>query len=246
MATVRVDDIDVHYTEHGRGAPMVLVHGGLATAEIMWNEEYVALAAERFHVYLPDSRGHGRTTNPSGSLAYPRMADDVAGFCAALGIAKPVVVGYSDGAQVGIELGLRHPALARALVLGGGVTGPTPAYFAMLATMGITKAGEVDLETMRAAFGDALFTMMIEKPHADWRAFVNQISALWMTLPTYTPDQLATIATPCLVICGDGDQPSLAASVPLAQALPDAELAVVPGSEHGAASRPLFWSIVLD
>jgi pimeloyl-ACP methyl ester carboxylesterase len=246
MPTVHAGDLDVHYTERGSGPPMVLVHGGLATAEIMWNEEYVSDLAKTFRVLMPDSRGHGKTTNPAGTLSYPQMADDVVAFCAALGIVKPVVVGYSDGAQVGIELGRSHAGCARAIVLGGVVTAPTPAYFAMLAKMGITKAGEVDIETMRREFGDALFAMMVEKAHASWRAFVNQISTLWMTLPAYSPDTLAKIATPCLVICGDRDQPSLDAAVPLSRALSRAELAVIPNSAHGAAGKPLFWTAVRD
>lgn len=246
MPTVRAGDLDVHYTERGSGPPMILVHGGLATAEIMWNDEYVTDMARTFRVLMPDSRGHGKTTNPAGTLHYRQMADDVVAFAAALGLVAPVVVGYSDGAQIGIELGLHHPGFARALVLGGVVTALTPAYLALLARMGITKAGEADLETMRRTFGDALFTMMVERAHANWRAFVNEIATLWMTLPTYTGDMLAKIATPCLVICGDRDAPSLEAAIPLVRALPRAELCVVPSSGHGAAGKPLFWTAVRE
>lgn len=246
MATVRARDIDIHYTERGSGPPMVLVHGGLATAEISWNEAHVARMAASFRVVMPDSRGHGKTTNPGGTLSYPQMADDVVAFSEALGLVKPVVVGYSDGGQIGIELGLRHPGFARALVLGGTVTELTPAYLELLAKMGITRVGEADVETMRATFGDDLFDTMVVRAHADWRTFVKEIATLWITLPTYSKDMLAKIATPCLVICGDRDPPCLDAALPLVRALQRAELAVVPHSRHGAASKPMFWANVLD
>ena len=246
MATVRAGDLDVHYTERGDGPPMILVHGGLATAELSWNVEHVARLAERFRVVMPDSRGHGKTTNPAGTLSYAQLADDVVAFAAALGLHEPVIVGYSDGGQTGIELGLRHPAFARALVLGGTTTGPTPAYFELLASMGFTEAGACDVDAMRAAFGDALFQAMVVEAHANWRSFVDQIATLWLTLPSYSSETLAKIATPCLVICGDRDVPCLDAAAPLLRSLPCAELAVVPHSAHGAASKPMFWTNVLD
>src|SRR3954452_22172908 len=66
-----------------------------------------------------DSRGHGRTDNPHGTLSYPMMADDAASFILALGLEKPLVLGYSDGGQIALELGLRHRAVPGALVIGG-------------------------------------------------------------------------------------------------------------------------------
>jgi pimeloyl-ACP methyl ester carboxylesterase len=46
------------------------------------------------------------------------MADDVASFLAVLELERPLVAGYSDGGQIALELGLRHPGLPGALVLG--------------------------------------------------------------------------------------------------------------------------------
>lgn len=244
MASVRVSDIDVHYTETGSGPPLVLLHGGLATSE-MWNTSHVALLATRYRVFMPDSRGHGKTTNPAGTLSYPQLADDAAGFCSALDLRSPVFVGYSDGGQAGIEIGLRHPTLARAFVLGGVVTKPSDAYFAALAKMGITTPGEVNLDTMRSEFGE-MFDYIVSGPHANWESFVKQIATLWLTVPTYTPEELSRIATPCLVICGDRDTGSADDAIPLFRALPLAELAIVPQSKHGAASKQMFWVNVID
>jgi pimeloyl-ACP methyl ester carboxylesterase len=243
-SSVRVNDIDVHYSELGSGPPVVLVHGGLATAEIMWNVDTLAPLVQRYRVIMPDSRGHGRTSNPSSTLSYSQMADDVAALCDVLGLERPAIVGYSDGAQIGLELGLRHPGVARAIVLGGVVAGMSPVYLEALAGMGFTTPGEVDLETMRAAFGDHY--EMMTTPHANFEAFVRQISRLWLTVPTYTDAQLASIRDACLVICGDRDRGALDDAIRLSRTLGTAELAVVPNSEHGAASKPLFWTNVLE
>jgi pimeloyl-ACP methyl ester carboxylesterase len=244
--TIRAGDLDVYYTEAGDGPPVILVHGGLATASIMWNPETIAPLVAKYRVLMPDSRAHGRTNDPLQTLTYPQMADDVVAFATALGLEKPIVIGYSDGAQIGIELGLRHPGVARALVLGGAVISTSPAYFDVLTGMGMSGPGVVDLDAMRASFGDELFEMMVVNAHADWQTFVKRIATLWWNVPTYTDEQLATIADPCLVICGDRDRAALDDAPRLFRALRTAELAVVPDSEHGAASKPMFWTNVLD
>ena len=103
----------IHYEDHGAGAPVVLLHGGLVTGHLMWSNHVPALARNH-RVLVPDSRGHGRTDNPEGRLAYDLMADDCAAFIEALGLDRPAVVGYSDGAQTALELGIRHPTASRA------------------------------------------------------------------------------------------------------------------------------------
>jgi pimeloyl-ACP methyl ester carboxylesterase len=59
--------------------------------------------AETHTVYALELQGHGRTTD------LDRLADDVAAFRAAVGLAKADVFGYSMGGQVGLQLAIRHP-----------------------------------------------------------------------------------------------------------------------------------------
>ena len=69
-------------------------------------------------------RGCGRSSSPPDGYDIPSLADDVAWFCAEVGIERPVVVGHSLGGMIAIELGARHPSLARALV----ADDPGPVY----------------------------------------------------------------------------------------------------------------------
>jgi pimeloyl-ACP methyl ester carboxylesterase len=249
-AYVRAGDLDVWYTEHGRGQPLILVHGGLATGEVMWNARVVADLASRYRVLVPDSRGHGRTGNPAGVLRYDQMADDVAAFAATLGLRRPLVVGYSDGAQVALELGLRHPSLATALVIGGVVIRPSDAYLDALRGMGFPSRGAVDLPAVQASMGgfwDTIRTVhQAAQDDAGLSAYLSQISDLWYGVPEYTDAQLASVADPALVITGDRDGASVDDSVRLYRLLPRGELAVLPNADHGAGERPLFWELVKD
>src|SRR5215204_6091989 len=171
---VDTDRLKVYFRELGEGFPLVFVHGGLATGD-SWGEHVPSLA-QHHRVLAPDSRGHGRTNNPTGALSYSLMADDVAGFIAALELQRPVVVGYSDGAQIALELGLRHPEQVKALVIGGAVTQPTESYLHAVRTMGFPRPGAVDFEQVERAFGE--FFAFVKTGHQHvygpdyWRTFL--------------------------------------------------------------------------
>lgn len=249
-AYVDAGGLAVWYTEQGQGPPLILVHGGLATGEIMWNPRVVANLAREYRVLIPDSRGHGRTANPAGTLGYDQMADDVAAFAAALGLERPLILGYSDGAQVALELGLRHPGLSRAMVIGGVVTRPSEAYLQVVRGLGFPERGVVDLEEVERAMGDWWPTLRATHHHAQdddaFRAYLAQISELWHGVPDYTDAQLASISAPSLVIAGDRDDPAVDESLRLYRLLPHGELAVVPNADHGAGEKPVFWALVKD
>ena len=114
----------LYYEEHGAGEPLVLIHGGLASGA-MW-EPLLPDLVDGFRVITPDSRGYGRSTNPCGTLSYAQLADDVAALINALELDRPVVGGYSDGGQVALELGERHPGAAGALIVGAAYPSTSP------------------------------------------------------------------------------------------------------------------------
>lgn len=247
--TIDVGGMTVHYLEQGQGVPVVLLHGGLATAAMSWTAAMPMLAG-RYRVVAPDSRGHGGTDNPADRLGYDQMADDVANLVGLLDLERPILVGYSDGAQVALEFGLRHPGVARALVLGGVVSGPHDTYMEGLHSWGFPAPGEVDVATMAEEFG-AEFMTESRAAHTNirddegWDRFIRQISKLWLTVPRYTEAQLATIADPTLIITGDRDEMAgIGQAERLFRHIPGAELAIVPAADHAAAEEPLFWQTV--
>src|SRR4051794_5884474 len=110
MGMAAANGLRVHYLEAGGdvGAPvLMLLHGGTESAAANWSP-LIPLFAERFHVIAPDSRGHGATANDHRPLSYRLMADDVAALCAALGVERAVFCGFSDGANIILELALHH------------------------------------------------------------------------------------------------------------------------------------------
>src|SRR5581483_11979482 len=120
--TVHVNGIDIHYLDQGQGEPLVLLHGGVVSTNPIWAGAPIAYAghmttlAERFRVIAPDTRGCGRTVHAGGPITFDLLADDVAAMIAALGLERPLIACFSDGAITATILGIRHPNTARAIV----------------------------------------------------------------------------------------------------------------------------------
>jgi pimeloyl-ACP methyl ester carboxylesterase len=73
-----------------------------------WGNQIKAVAL--YHtVIVMDSRGHGRCTRDSRPFGYDLMADDAVALMDVLRVPKADVVGWSDGAILGLDLAMRHP-----------------------------------------------------------------------------------------------------------------------------------------
>ncbi len=106
-AVVPVNGVRLWYALYGHGAPVILVHGGLGNSNY-WGLQIPALVAH-YQVIALDSRGHGRSTWDGKSISYHQMAEDVIGLMDALHLSKVAVVGWSDGAIIGLDLAIHHP-----------------------------------------------------------------------------------------------------------------------------------------
>src|SRR4029079_11377562 len=119
MARLRVNGVDMAYSIAGNGAPLVLLHAGIAD-RTMW-EDVMPMLAGRFRVIACDLRGFGETPLPDGPFVY---AADVAAVLDELEVGRAHVIGVSMGGHVALDLVLARPDLVDRLVLvGAGVDG---------------------------------------------------------------------------------------------------------------------------
>ena len=109
------DGLKLYYERDGNGEPELLFVPGWCCDHTFYSPQFDHF--KRAHAVTALSlRGCGRSDSPKGDYQIPTLADDVAWFCAEVGIEKPVVIGHSLGGMIAIELGARHPLLPRALV----------------------------------------------------------------------------------------------------------------------------------
>src|SRR5512139_3547783 len=121
MPQVTVNDITLHYTAHGRGEPLLLIHGGWGLGVNGFQFQEKTLARD-YRLIVPDRRGYGRSTRVHDFTAdfHWQHAGDLAQLLDALQIDRVRVWGHSDGAIIGAIMAILAPDRVRALVFEGG------------------------------------------------------------------------------------------------------------------------------
>jgi pimeloyl-ACP methyl ester carboxylesterase len=245
-AFVHVNGLRVYYEVHGEGCPVILLHGGLETCQ-MWAPAVAALS-ERYQVFAPDTRGHGRTDNPSGEFSYSLLAEDMALFIDALGLQHPLVAGYSGGGQTALHMAMLYPGLARGYMVGGIFRTITAEWRQVMQDLlGFESPGVVDFE--RVLGTNAEFVRSLQVKHdvfqgpGYWKSLLTQASRAWWEPPVCTQADLAKITDPVLFWCGDRDvfcPPEQ--SLEMYRMADGAELAVIQNADHLTIAAQ--WDVV--
>lgn len=115
MSFIRVDDIQLAYTDAGLGQPVVLLHG-YPFNRSLWNEQAAALS-NSYRVITPDLRGLGESDASPGAATMSRMAQDVAELLDRLEISRAIIGGLSMGGYVALAFYNQFPSRVRALIL---------------------------------------------------------------------------------------------------------------------------------
>jgi pimeloyl-ACP methyl ester carboxylesterase len=108
--------LKLYYERAGGGEPELLFVPGWCCDHTAFQPQFEHFSQTHAVTSL-DLRGVGKSDGPDHGYSIAELADDVAAFCAAVGIGKPVVVGHSLGGMIAVDLGARYPSLPSALVL---------------------------------------------------------------------------------------------------------------------------------
>jgi pimeloyl-ACP methyl ester carboxylesterase len=208
------------YDEHGDGEPLVLVHPGGADARA-WGPNLDALAAH-FHVFTPERRGHGRTPDVEGPITYELMAKDTIAFLENIVGGPAQLIGCSAGASVALLVAVRRPDLARRLVLISGVfhrDGWVP--------------GAIDPDASPPEVLARGYAELSPDGPGHYSVVSAKLARMNWEEPMLAASDLSAVTSPTLVMIGDDDEVTLEHATEMYRGLPDAELAVVPGTSHG-------------
>jgi pimeloyl-ACP methyl ester carboxylesterase len=252
----------LHVEVHGPpGAPGVTLAHGFGGSARTWRPQLRTLRAHHRVVFY-DARGHARSEAPEEPAAY-RMAELVADLlrvAEASGDPRPVLGGLSLGAAVALHAAFAHSERVRALVLashpagagsGRGVAAQALAFAEAIEREGLESAGA------RFAWGpgsglDPAAAALVRQGFLEHRPFALA-HTLRACLSRLEPVEvlaarLAVLQLPVLVIAGERDEASLPTSRTLAEALPAAELVVIPGAGHvvNLAAPAAFDAALLD
>ena len=221
--SVDADGARIAYAIYGKGEPVLLLHGGLGNSG-HFGFQLPALV-DRFQVIAIDSRGQGRSTRTAATITYDLMATDAIAVLDHLHIARASVVGWSDGGEVALKLGIKFPDRVNRLFVFG----------ANYDASGSKARGS------RAA----TFAAYMQKCRADYqrllrttRGFDELLAALlplWRSPSGITKDQLRAVQAPVAIADGDHDEIILIEQIEeMARLIPHGKLVVFPDTSHFA------------
>ena len=239
MKTLSVNGIELAYDVRGDGPPLLLLHGFFGSSGDWVHLFDLDELAKSWRLIMPDARGHGRSTNPSGLFTHRQAADDVRALLDHLELDRVKTIGLSFGGNTLLHLATAPATRARLEAM---VTIGAPSYFprrrarscppspsrAALRTTGARCARAIRRGTTRSA-----------RSGGPRRAFSIDTED-----QAFTPPQLATIEARTLIVIGDRDPLyPLEIFVEQYRAIPRAALHVIPNGGHDAvfrAARPDF------
>jgi len=221
---VEHDGARIYYATFGHGPPVILLHGGFANTEV-WGNQIPALMRAGYQAVAIDSRGHGRSSRDARPLTYELMASDVVAVMDHLNLPPAAVVGWSDGAIVGLVLAIHDPDRVSRVF----------AFAANMDPSGVIPGVDKN----------PLFVRFIAKAQRDYRrlnpapddfaGFKAAVEHMWDTEPNYTAADLARITTHVAIVDGEHDEAIKRAHTEyMARSIPGAQLIILPAASHFA------------
>jgi 3-oxoadipate enol-lactonase len=239
---VRVNGTGLHYTRVGTGEPMLWL-AGFAISANAW-EPVLPLYSSHYDCISFDNRASGRSGPSRRVISIPQLAADAVGVLDALHIDSAHVYGVSYGGMVAQELAIRFPDRVRGLILGGTTPGGPRATRPSLPDV-VALGRTMRTSSGRYGLSGALFSDEFRREHPDeareltenlqkHRAPASGVLAhLLASVYHDTVSRLRLIRSPTLVVHGGRDRMApLRNSEMLVEGIPDAELAVIPGTGH--------------
>ncbi len=206
MSTIEINGAHIYYQvygdDHAGRVPILLIHGSTITGELDW-AQIAPLLARDYKVYVPDCRGHGKSTNPGGKYSFRQMAADNAAFIRALGYERMHIIGHSNGGNVALVTLLEHPEVTQTAI-------PQAANAYVTDYLRQREPVVLEPDYYQAHNPGSVQEMIVAHGELHgldyWRTLLNITMQEIITEPNYTPADLAKVTRPVLSIMGAEDR----------------------------------------
>ena len=220
-----VNSIKMYYEIYGSGNPLVLLHGGGSTIRTNWSR-VMPLFAKTHKVIAVELQAHGHTGDRDAPESFIQDADDVAELLKQLHITKADFLGFSNGGQTCIELGLRHADVVGKLIIAS-------AFYKRDAIPDAFWKGsdKQDFSHLPQVYKDEYLKIGTQQGLMN---MFNKDVARMRTFKGWTDEQLRSINAPTFIVIGDHDLPTPEHAAEMSRLFPNGgRLAVLPGT-HGS------------
>lgn len=225
---MEVNGVKLYYEIYGKGEPLLMLHGNNSSMAI-FNRQLDALS-KKYMVIGLDSRGQGKSTSDDTKITYEVMAEDVNTFLDKMNLKNVNILGWSDGGNIAVILGIDHPDKINKMAVMG-----TVLYNDDTSVVPGTN------EILRAQLKE-MDDRGLSKNSMNYR-----LKMLLLTEPHINPDSLRKIKAPTLVMAGEHDIVTENHTKLIAEKIPNSKLVIFKGSTHSAPQEipELFNKTVL-
>ncbi|MFC7625044.1 alpha/beta fold hydrolase [Microlunatus sp. GCM10028923] len=226
-----VNGIELYYEIHGAehdGPPLIMLHGGVLTFHLSFDPLLPGLTADR-KVIGVELQGHGHTAAAADRpFSIRQCAEDVIALLDHLGLDQADLLGYSLGGLTATEVAVLAPDRVRRVVLAATHFRPDAYYPEITAPEQDSPRlpTEADFAAMKTAYDE------VAPNPDDFFPFLERIQPAVHDFEPWTAEQLGRLTMPVLIIIGDTDFIRLEHAVEMKQTLPNAQLAILPGTPH--------------
>lgn len=245
---VPVNGLEMYYEIHGKGQPLVLLHGAFSAIGSSFGNMIPGLAKRRQVVGF-DLQGHGRTADIDRPFTVEGMADDVAAALPELGIEHADILGYSNGGSVALHFATRHPQMVRRLVL------MSISYTLSGIHPGLMEGmGEMKPEMMHGSPWHEEYMRIAPRPE-DFNKLFEKKTEMDRQIKDFSEEAIRGIKAPTLLMIGDSDliRPEHAVEFfrllgggvfgDMPPGLPNSQLAILPGTSHVGMVDRADWLV---
>lgn len=210
---MEVNGVKLYYEVYGQGEPLLLIHGNNSSMASFDNQ--LEVLSKKYLVIGLDSRGQGNSSSNDTMLTYELMADDVNVFLDQMTLKNVNVLGWSDGGNIAVILGMEHPDKVKKMAIMGTVlynneTSVDPK---------INKILNQQVREMKERG--------VAENNMDYR-----LKMLLLTEPNINPDALKKIQAPTLVMAGEHDVMPEKHTQLIADKIPNGKVLIFQGGDH--------------
>lgn len=234
------DGAKIYFERYGKGAPVVVLHGGLVGSPAEMGE-FIDHLSQNHEVITISTRGHGKSEVGTAVPTYAQKADDLLAVLKAAGIEDKVdLIGFSDGGYTALAFAAAYPEHTAKIVAIG--AGEWKAGF--IQGGGSKRASFEQIRALDPAYWQAQQGIRPNPQH----------TAAWFedAQKNYDRTQVGAetfgkIQAPVLLVVGEDDANAPLDTVLAAyKMLPRGDLAVISNAPHPVfmANFPAVWAVV--
>lgn len=233
---IQINNTAIYYEEYGEGTATILLHGGLGSISDFG--KVIPELSKHVRLIAVDSPSHGRSQSID-SLSYQILANYIVEIIEKLKLDEFNIVGYSDGAIVGMLVANMVPKKIKKLVFGAGALNPKASK-----PEGLEMLKSITPEMLPKNFA---VSYRNKSPNPDhWEKFVSNSKEMWLQEVWVPQEILPNTNCKVLILFGDRDQfIPLSHAIDIHAALPNSELCILPKIYHDIFSNPELINPIL-